>query len=189
MTLRDITVRKQAQEALEESENKFRSLVEEAMVGVYLAQDHFFIYVNAKCAEIHGYGDPTHMNGLEIRRTLHPEDLPSFDETNEWVQCEGETHVRQFRIVRKDGEVRRVETFGRHTTYRGKQAVIGMVVDVTDRRNAEEALLWKTMFLEALVRSSQDGILVLDSQRRKVFAEQPARRDVEHAPGRRGGQR
>jgi len=168
-TLRDITDRKQAQEALEESENKFRNLVEKAIVGVYLAQDHAFIYVNAKCAEIHGYEDPTHMNGLQIRGTLHPEDLPSFDETKEWAQCEGETHSRQFRIVRKDGEVRRVETFGRYTTYRGKQAVIGMVVDVTDRRNAEEALLWKTTFLEALVHSSQDGILVLDSHRQKVL--------------------
>ena len=69
-TLRDITDRKQAQEALEESENKFRDLVEKAIVGVYLLQDHVFIYVNAKCAEIHGYGDPTHMNGLEIRGTI-----------------------------------------------------------------------------------------------------------------------
>jgi diguanylate cyclase (GGDEF)-like protein len=49
------------------------------------------------------------------------------------------------------------------------QSLLNYEKGYTDRRNAEEALLWKTTFLEALVHSSQDGILVLDSQRRKVL--------------------
>src|SRR5208282_3035754 len=75
----------------------------------------------------------------------------------------------QFRIVRKDGEMRYVETYGRYTTYQGELAVIGMIIDVTDRRNAEVALRWKTTFLEALVDSSHDGILILDDRMQKVL--------------------
>ena len=171
--MRDITERKNAKEALEESETKFRDLVQKAIVGVYLVQDHAFRYTNAKCAEIHGYTNPEEMDGLAIRETILPEDLPIVKKTNEWAYVEEQDHgPRQFRIVRKDGKVRHVETFGRFTTYQGKPAVIGMIVDITDRRTSEEALLWKTTFLEALVDSSQDGILVLDSRMRTVMQNQ-----------------
>ena len=53
--VRDVTGRKIAEETLRESENKFKHLVEEASVGVYLIQDGVFKYVNEKCAEILGY--------------------------------------------------------------------------------------------------------------------------------------
>ena len=79
------------------------------------------------------------------------------------------SHRRRFRIVRRDGKTRYVESYGRYTTYQGKPAVIGMIIDVTDRRNAEEALRWKTTFLEALVDSSRDGILILDNRMQKVL--------------------
>ncbi len=171
--MRDITERKHAKEALEESETKFRNLVQKAIVGVYLVQEHAFRYVNAKCAEIHGYSNPEEMDGLAIRDTIFPEDLPIVKKTNEWGYVEEQDHgPQQFRIVRKDGKVRNVETFGKFTTYLGKPAVVGMIVDITDRRTSEEALLWKTTFLEALVDSSQDGILVLDSRMRTVMQNQ-----------------
>jgi diguanylate cyclase (GGDEF)-like protein/PAS domain S-box-containing protein len=171
--LRDITDRMKARDALEESENKFRNLVEKAIVGVYLVQDHVFKYANSKCAEIHGYDDPGEMHGLEIREFIFSEDLSIVKKTKEWVYGEVQDHgSQQFRIVRKDGQVRQVEIYGRGTTYRGKPAVIGMIIDVTDRKEAEEALRWKTTFLEALVASSQDGILVLDSRMQRVTQNQ-----------------
>jgi diguanylate cyclase (GGDEF)-like protein/PAS domain S-box-containing protein len=168
----DDTESRETDEALRESEEKFRDLVEKAIVGVYLVQDGVFRYANSKCAEIHGYADPQEMEGLDIRGTFFPEDLPAVEETEEWVHGEGQTQSRQFRIVRKDGDIRHVETFGRYTLYQGRQAVIGMIIDITDRRYAEEALRWKTTFLEALVDSSQDGILVLDSRMQKVAQNQ-----------------
>jgi diguanylate cyclase (GGDEF)-like protein len=79
------------------------------------------------------------------------------------------SHRRQLRIVRKDGKIRYVEAYGRYTTYQGEPAVIGMIIDVTDRRCAEEALRWKTTFLEALVGSSHDGILILDNRKQRVL--------------------
>ncbi len=56
--------------------------------------------------------------------------------------------------------------------YRGRHAVIGTLLDITDRKVDEEALRWKTTFLEALVKSNHDGILVIDSQGRMLMQNQ-----------------
>lgn len=52
---RDITERKKAKEALQESENKFRDLAEKSLIGIYLIQGGVFKYVNPKLAEMFGY--------------------------------------------------------------------------------------------------------------------------------------
>jgi diguanylate cyclase (GGDEF)-like protein/PAS domain S-box-containing protein len=170
--LRDVTGKKKAQEALEESEGKFKGLVEKAIVGVHVVQDDVFEYVNAKCAAIHGYVNPEEMVGLKVEGVVLPDDLPLVYEAKKRLDEEGENQGLTYRIVRKDGQIRYIETYGRRTKYRRKPAIIGMTVDITDRRNAENALLWKTTFLEALVDSSLDGILVLDNHTQKVAQNQ-----------------
>ncbi len=170
--VRDITGRKIAEETLRESENKFKHLVEESSVGVYLIQDGIFRYVNSKCAEIHGC-DPSEMvDCMRIAEMILPGDEPSVEENAWWALGQERCRKRQFRIVTKTGEVRDVETYATHTMYRGRHAVIGTMLDITDRKADEEALRWKTTFLEALVKSNRDGILVIDSQGRKIMENQ-----------------
>ena len=78
----------------------------------------------------------------------------------------------KFRITTKQGETRNVEVYGTLTTYKGKRAVIGTLVDVTERKLAEEALRWKTAFLEALLEVSPDGILVIDGEGKNILQNQ-----------------
>ncbi len=76
--VRDITDRKIAEETLRESENKFKNLVEESSVGVYLIQDGVFQYVNAKFAEVHGYDESEMAGRVKVAETMLPEDQASF---------------------------------------------------------------------------------------------------------------
>ena len=78
----------------------------------------------------------------------------------------------KFRIVTKQGLIKDVEIYGSHTTYRGKKAIIGTLLDVTERKQTEAMLNWKTAFLEAQVNTSLDGILVIDSQGTRVLQNQ-----------------
>jgi PAS domain S-box-containing protein len=168
---RDITERKKAEEVLRESENKFRDLAEKALVGIYLVQDGVFKYVNSRFAEIHGYEVAELIDRKGPHDTIVPEDLPELQE-NMRKHLSGEydfVRAREFRIMTKQGETRNVEVYSTHTMYRGKRALIGTVLDVTERKVTQDALRWKTAFLEALVDSSRDGILVVDRERRKVL--------------------
>lgn len=169
----DITERKKAEQALRESENKFRDLAEKSIVGVYLIQDGLFRYVNSRFAEIHGYTPEEVIDRIGVEETAAPEDAPGVQEgIRRRMAGEVDLVRREFRIVTKQGDTRDVEIYGTHTVYQGRKAIIGTLLDVTERKQTEAMLRWKTAFLEAQVNSSLDGILVVDDQGNHILQNQ-----------------
>jgi diguanylate cyclase (GGDEF)-like protein/PAS domain S-box-containing protein len=137
----DITERKQAESALMESENMFKGLVEGSIAGVYIIQDGVFKYVNQRFAEIHGYTVEEMVGKLGVKETILPEDQ-SIVEENIRKRLSGKADVVHFtmRAVRKDKKIIHVEVYGTHMMYQGKQAVMGTLIDITERKRAEDAL-------------------------------------------------
>jgi PAS domain S-box-containing protein len=119
----------------------FRDLAERSGAGIYLLQDGLFHYVNARFAEIHGYEVGEMLYRLGPRETVFAEDITEVEEN---IQKRISGKVRylhsEFRIVTKSGEVRRVEVYSSRTTYRGKPAVIGTLLDITERKRSEEEI-------------------------------------------------
>jgi PAS domain S-box-containing protein len=138
---RDITERKRMEDALRESENKFRSLAEKALVGIYLIQDGIFTYVNPTFAQIHGHRADMIVDRMGYRDMVHREDLPEIEKCIETtVMGPRTTMSAEFRIVRGDKRVVTVEVRGSRTLYRGRPALIGTLLDITERKQTEEAL-------------------------------------------------
>lgn len=138
---KDITERKRTEEALRESENKFRDMAEKAIVGIYVIQDKVFKYVNSRCAQIHGYEIEELIDKKSLWDMVLPEDIPIVTEDFQTrMSGQAKSLRRDFRIVTKTQEIRYVETYGNHTTFQGKPATIGTIIDVTERKKAEEAL-------------------------------------------------
>ncbi len=149
----DVTERIQVEQALRESEELFRSLVEQSLVGVYLIQDGVFRYVNPALADIFGYPPEDLIEQRGPKDLVHPEDWPLVEESLR-RRIEGEVHALRygFRGVRRDGRVIHLEVYGARTFYQGRPAVIGTLVDVTEQKTAEEALRALTRELEERVR-------------------------------------
>jgi len=141
MISRDITEYKRAEEALKESEKKFRDLTEKSLVGIYLIQDGVFKYVNPRLAEIFGYAVEELIDKKGPRDLVLPEDWPIV-EKNLLKRISGEIESVQyeFRGIRKNKEVIYIEAYGSRTIYQGRPAVIGTLLDITERKRAEKEL-------------------------------------------------
>ncbi|HSN61133.1 MAG TPA: PAS domain S-box protein [Ferruginibacter sp.] len=133
----DVTNRTQIQKELEEAEAKFRSLVEQSMVGVYIVQSDKFAYVNPRMAELTGYTEAEMINRLSVLDIINPEDRPMvINNLSQRFQGRVNSMNYQIRGLKKNGEVFYAEVFGSLTQYLGKPAIIGTLIDVTEKNES-----------------------------------------------------
>jgi PAS domain S-box-containing protein len=165
-TLIDITERKRAEEALRESEGKFKDLVEEAIVGVYLIQDDRIKYVNAKFAEIFGYGIDELTDKMSLQDIIFPDDMPLVQENiRKRISGEVKSIHYSFRILAKNGELRDVEVYSSITHYQGKPALIGMMLDVSEKIRTEDALRQNEATLRSIFNATSVGICIMKDRK------------------------
>lgn len=157
----NITARKQAEDALRESEERFRCLVEQSLVGIYVIQQTRFLYVNPKFAEITGYTQVEVMQQLTVPEMVHPDDRALVAE-NIRKRLDGEIQSMHytFRGIRKDGGIVDVEVLGTKTELDGQPAVIGTLLDITDRKRSEIALRESEEKFSIAFRYSPDPMII-----------------------------
>lgn len=162
---RDITDRRQAEKLLRESEDKFRSLTEKSLVGVYLVQNGLFRYVNPKLAEIFGYTAEDLIDQKGPQHLVAPEDWPMVGE-NLRKRLEGESSDINytFRGLKKDGTLIDVEVFGSKSEFNGRPAVLGTLLDITARKEAERVLLDSKVVLEKRVQERTTQLAELNKE-------------------------
>ena len=124
------------------SEERFRSFSEQSLVGIYQFKNGIFTYVNPQFAEIIGYSVEECLDGMHYKRLVHPEDLAMVSEQIR-LRTAGETpSVRyEFRGIKKDGQVVHLEIYGSSIRQHGEILVTGTMLDITDRKLAEQALV------------------------------------------------
>lgn len=156
---RDISVRKEAEKALLESEAKFRDLAEKSVAGVYLIQDGILKYVNARISEILGYPIDEMTEKMCLKDVIYPEDWPVV-EANVIRKLAGEPAPQNYelRLVTRQGEARTVEVYSSRTVYQGRPAVIGTLFDITERKEAERKIVESERSLSAILAASPIGI-------------------------------
>lgn len=145
---RDISDDQPAAIALQQSESRFRSLCESSLAGVYIVQDGRITYANPALARILGR-PPDELYGASPLAFFHPEDR-ALAQDSVRRRLDGEVQEARYeaRCLRKDGEVVHVEVLGVRVDYGGALALIGTVLDVTDRKRAE-------MVIEERLRSEK----------------------------------
>jgi PAS domain S-box-containing protein len=161
--LRDVTEKKRIEETLKETEEKFNALVEHSLAGVYLIQDNIFKYVNPKLAEIFDYSPEELINKKGPKDLVLLEDWPIVRENlRKRINGEIESINYTFRGAKKNGESFYVEVLGTRTFYNKRPAVIGTLIDITNRIKREEELKKHEIFLSSVLEGIGDGVVIVD---------------------------
>lgn len=150
-----------AEQALRESENKYRTLVEQASDGIHTYDfEGNFIETNSKLCEMLGY-TAEELLRMNVKDLVPPEDLAvnpiRFDELRA-----GQTLLNERRLVRKDGTIIPVEISGKMIGNRVLQAIIR---DISERKAAETCLKESEERMRAIFEASHDGIVVEENER------------------------
>ncbi len=180
---RDVTQRVNAEEALADAEALYRSLVEESLVGVYVIQDGKFVYANPRLAEIYAFDAPGEMVGKSVDDLVAPGSREIVLE-NISKRLSGQPKSIRYSLegVRKDGSIVNVEVYGSRTIYHGRPAVIGSLVDITERVKAEEIERRRRQALTTLVDSLPGYAFLKDADSVYVTANQTFAKAVGTTP-------
>lgn len=137
----DITEQKLIHDAYRASEKQFRTLVEFSLVGIYIIQDGKFLYVNPEFARIAGYPQQEIISSKTIADLVYEEDRGLvFDVIQKKINGQTNNQRYSFRGRRKDGSIAFIEVHSTVTEFNGKPAILGTLLDITERKNAEESL-------------------------------------------------
>jgi PAS domain S-box-containing protein len=157
--VQDITERMNAEFKLRESEEKFRTIFEQAIDGIMIAdaETHINIEANSAMCTLLGYAPEELIGGLDTGQ-IHPQsDRPALRDIFE-KQLRGELSlVHDVPMLRKDGTVFYADVNATRTTLGGKQCMIGIFRDITDRKQAERALIIREKQLAESQRMAHIG--------------------------------
>lgn len=169
--VRDVTERKREEKVIRESEERFRLLTESSLTGVYLIQDNIFRYINPALASIFGYRIE------ELIDKLGPLDLTSHEDralVTENIRKRVKGVVRDIRYsfkgLRKDRIIIDIETHGARVEYNGRPAIIGTLLDITERKRVEKAIRVSEERYKLLLRSVTDYIYTVKVKNGRAVA-------------------
>jgi len=166
---RDVTERKRAEEKLRQSEERYRSLFDRMLDGVYLST-HVgrFVDVNPALVKMFGYSSKQEMLDIaDIKKELYF----SPEERGSHVLDTGQEEVEVYRMRRKDGSEIWVEDHGRYVHDDQGNIIFheGLVRDVTERVRAERALSESEERYRLLIERQREGLCLIDPEERFIM--------------------
>jgi PAS domain S-box-containing protein len=139
--VRDITARRHAEDALKESEERYRDLVEHLPIGVVVATDEHIVYVNS--AAVHLLGLPSRDQGVgrSVYDFVPRENWEATrDRRSRVIRTAGRSDSAEAKIVRLDRTLVDIASVVTQIKYNGKPSILNLLTDITERKQADEAL-------------------------------------------------
>src|SRR5215212_7666348 len=184
---REISDRKVVEDRLKEAEARFRTLVEHIPATTYMeaadkhAKNNAFLYVGPQIEAVLGYAPEEWISDpLLFRKTLHPDDRERVLTEDARTNITGEPFQMEYRQQAKDGRVVwvRDESVLVRDHEGGKPYWLGVQFDITDRREAEEALRQSEGRYRTVVKQAAEGIFIVDLETKLILEANAAYRNL-----------
>jgi len=165
---RDITKRKQVEDALRQSEDKYRSLVSNIPdVSWTVDANQRFVFISSNMERLSGFSpDEVYQHGADLYfSSLHPDDVHKVGEAFRKLFAEGRPYDVECRVRCKNGDWiwvhdRALATYEKN----GVRYADGLLSDITERKRAEEALSRANAYNRSLIESSLDPLVTISGE-------------------------
>ncbi|MGC9307217.1 MAG: PAS domain S-box protein, partial [Thermoplasmatota archaeon] len=166
---RDVTEQVVLEDKLQESEERYRAMVEQSHDAVAIIQDEAFLFVNARLCEITGYSQET-FDDLNVGDIIHPDDRARLEEMiHRRMRGETTEPTVQVTLRTERGAIRHGEFSVTPIFYGGQTAVLASIRDVTERRHIEQRLRESEQRLRDLLETTSDCIWEIDTEGKYTF--------------------
>jgi len=162
-----IRVRRRTRE-LQATEAKYRLLIENAYEGIAVARGPRFLFVNSSMTRMSGYSrdELLKMNRAEL---VHPDDMPRIHERfRRQMNGERVSPTQSFRVKSATGQIRWIHSSAVPIEWEGGPADLEFITDITDLKEAEEALQKERNFMSAVLDTAGAMVIVFDADGRIV---------------------
>jgi PAS domain S-box-containing protein len=160
----DIGKRKEAEEELKQSEERFRVLSQEVVEGLVLSENGRILDANRSLTEMFRYGFDE-LIGTDATGLVPPD----YREMVGRRILEEDTSHYESRGLKKDGTVFPIEIRPRHLPYYGRRIRVTSVRDLTERKRQEEALRQSEALYRTVVEQAAENIFLVDAETRRVL--------------------
>ena len=159
--VRDITERKQAEEALQKSEERYRSLVENAKDVIFtVSRDGIVTSLNPAFETVTGWSRGEWI-GKPFMPIIHPDDVPLAMSLFQRILHEKVSLTHELRVLTQSGEYRVGEFEGTPKIETNSVvSCLGIVRDITERKRAEEVLRQESTFRTSIIEHATEGLCV-----------------------------
>ncbi|MGC8896913.1 MAG: PAS domain S-box protein [Bacteroidota bacterium] len=161
--VRDLREHLELRRQVDESELRFRALVEHSLDGIALDAGEKFLYVNDAFVKMFGYESSDELIGQEITKVIVPEDRPNVLERSHRREA-GELAINryEYRGVRKDGSVIDVEVTATSLEIDGQITSLSFHRDVTERHRLERELRESEQLFRNVIEAMGDAAVITD---------------------------
>jgi PAS domain S-box-containing protein len=160
----EIAERRQTEQALRETESRFRALVEQSIVGIYVVDEGRLTYANPRLCTMLGYTEEE-LRGMQNIELIVEEDRERLIENRRRRDAgDMSSLIATYRMRRRDGRILHLAVDGRVIEQQGRKVLFGIGQDVTERVRAQELLVEAESHYRALVEQSIVGIYIIGGE-------------------------
>ena len=171
VSILDITQRKDAEELLQQSEDRYRRLVDHAPDAIVVHRDGQLVFVNRAAVKLWGAQSRSDLIGRRILDLVHPENRErAAMRIHQIVTEKVATPLAKARLLRLDGSVVHAEVTGTPCTFEGAECVQAIFRDTTERTHAEEQFRRQTELMETIFQRAPVMLCLADPSGQVVLA-------------------